>query len=193
MDEIIRYVLSFVGGGVIAAIINWLRVNNSESKARKAEYLREQINKVYGPANFYLEQNRKLIGLGNKISKAYDVELCQPNWSHDEYTQASVGDEAKRTIDINNSYSKVIFKNNLKLSEIVKENSSYIDIEDSEFFQDFIVNSIRHVTEFEKDKGLVLPSKIYSHLETIYYYKPELNEFISSKLARKIKQLEQLQ
>jgi hypothetical protein len=51
-DGIIRYVLSFLGGGVISALGNWYYSARSARVARDVDLLREQHRLLYGPPYF---------------------------------------------------------------------------------------------------------------------------------------------
>ena len=70
MQEIIRYLLSFLGGGLVAAVGNWLHSSWSARRAREVEMLREQLRLVYGPLFFFTSQNEELFKLTDNVQNA---------------------------------------------------------------------------------------------------------------------------
>jgi hypothetical protein len=69
-EEIIRYLLSFLGGGLVAAVGNWLHSSWSARRAREVEMLREQLRLVYGPLFFFTSQNEELFKLTDNVQNA---------------------------------------------------------------------------------------------------------------------------
>jgi hypothetical protein len=48
-QEAINLIFSFLGGGLVAGLLNWLRANRSEKKTRKVSNLQTKIQNLYGP------------------------------------------------------------------------------------------------------------------------------------------------
>ena len=72
-EEIIRLVISFFGGGLVAGILAWLRAAISERKSRQIDYLNNQIRNLYGPLFFFVSLNENLFKLNDKFHVAYPV------------------------------------------------------------------------------------------------------------------------
>src|SRR5688572_30068939 len=70
-DEIVRLVASFLGGGVVAAVGNWLHASRTARRQREIDRLREQLERLYGPLFFFTTQNQQLFLLNDKIHAAY--------------------------------------------------------------------------------------------------------------------------
>lgn len=66
---ILSIVVSFIGGGAVGALLNWLRAEKSEKRTRKIKYLEDQLNKLYGPLYFIISQSDKLFEIEKNISK----------------------------------------------------------------------------------------------------------------------------
>jgi hypothetical protein len=79
-EETVRYTLSFLGGGFIAAVGNWIYSNWSAGRAREVEWLREQLRLLYGPLFFFTSQNEELFKLcqcarrGARVLRGEEVE-----------------------------------------------------------------------------------------------------------------------
>jgi hypothetical protein len=66
MENTLQLIISFLGGGILVALINWGRTIRSERATRKNDFLKEQITKVYGPLYFFVCLNESLLALTNK-------------------------------------------------------------------------------------------------------------------------------
>ena len=89
-DELVRLVISFLGGGTVAGILNWLRSVSSEKKGRQAAYLSEQIQNLYGPLFFFTSQNEDMFNLNKTFQGAYSAEYVDQKWSQDSHTQENL-------------------------------------------------------------------------------------------------------
>ncbi len=77
IEQIIQLILSFLGGGVVVAILDWVRIIWSERKARRIEYARSQLQSLYGPLQFFTSQNAMLFELNDNFQKAYTKEYVE--------------------------------------------------------------------------------------------------------------------
>ena len=59
----VSLIVSFVGGGIISSLINWIRANKADKKDREIKLLDDQIRKLYGPLYFLVSQSEKLFQL----------------------------------------------------------------------------------------------------------------------------------
>ena len=97
----------------------------------KIDYVRKQIDHLYGPLNVILSHSSKSLENSEIILQAYDVYYSGNKWSHEESTQKSLNEDASRTIDISNEYVNIAANaNNEKIFEIIMNNYSYIDLDD---------------------------------------------------------------
>lgn len=190
-EEIIRLLISFLGGGLVAGILNWLRASRAEKRSRRIEFLSNQLQKVYGPLYFYTSQNEKFFEHSRKILGAYDVEYASKEWSDDKLTRDTLDEETKTTIDLSNDYIGFVKKNNLKVIEILNENYSFADSDDFEVFQEFMVNHVRLHTETKEHGGGGVPHRIYQHLGSISFMRPAFMERVKTKFFRKREELDE--
>lgn len=191
-EEIIRLILSFLGGGLVAGLLDWFRVHHSEKKARKISNLQAQIQNLYGPLQFFTSQNESYFELNDKFHKAYQAEYVGQNWSQDAETQKAVGQEATQTLDIANIYIEMVTKNNESILEILRNNYAYIDPEDVEVFRQLVVDYTRLKTEVGKSGRLTTPLRIYEHIGSISFMRPEFIKKVKEKFNAKKRELDSL-
>ena len=191
-EEFIRLIISFLGGGTVAGILNWIFSAKSAAKQRKIEGLTQQLNHLYGPLFFFVSQNDDMFKLNSKFQTAYKAEYTGVKWSQDERTQKSLNEKTSLTLDIANKYVCVVKKNNEKIVEILVNNYSFIDPEDIEVFQRFMIDYTRMKTEVDQEGVLQTPLEIYYHIGDISFMKPEFIDKVKVKFNLKKQQLSQL-
>ncbi|MBW1952820.1 MAG: hypothetical protein JRI66_07000 [Deltaproteobacteria bacterium] len=191
VEEIIRLIFSFLGGGLMVAIFDWVRTNSAEKTARKVEDLNKQIKHLYGPLCFFASQNEQMFKLSNKFRDAYNVEYVNQQWSQDENTQPSLRQEATQTIDLANTYIGVVMENNDRVIEILTNNYAYIDEDDVEIFQQFVVDYTRLRKEMNEEVMLLTPFRIYHWVGPISFMSPKFIERVKYKFIRKKEALKQ--
>jgi hypothetical protein len=112
----------------------------------------------------------------------------------DEHTQVALKKDADKVIDLSNKYIGVVIKNNDKVMEIIESNSPYIDREDIEFFNQFIVDYTRYKTEIDEEGRMVTPFMIYKRLGSeISFMRPQFIERVKQKYCAKIAELKSFQ
>lgn len=62
----VSLVVSFMGGGIVSAGINWVRADRADQKARKIDFLNGQLKNLYGPLYYFVSQNEKCLELKHK-------------------------------------------------------------------------------------------------------------------------------
>lgn len=196
-EEIIRLIFSFLGGGLVVALGNWLYSYKIDIKRNKIESLRTQVEKLYGPLYFWVGQNEVCFDYCRKVNKAYNEEYCVPEFSKDELTQSRLGEETKLTIEIENEYIMRVNDNNDIIVNLIRENYAYIDLEDIEIFERFMLDYLRTKIEINEGKGgLKTPHRIYSNLEKsvgeISFMKPEFINRVKDRFNIKKAELKRL-
>ena len=184
-EEIIRLIFSFLGGGLVAGLLDWFRANRSEKNARKISGLQGQIQNLYGPLQFFASQNESYFELNNEFLKAYQAEYEGKDWSQDETTQKNLKEETSTVLDIANDYIRLVTKNNESILEILRNNYSYIDPEDVAVFQQLIVDYTRLKTEWHENSGMKTPLRIYRHIGEISFMRPEFINRVKEKFNAK--------
>jgi hypothetical protein len=84
IEEIIRYLSSFIGGGFVVAMGNWVYSSWSARRAREVEMLREQVRLLHGPLCFFTSQNEELFKLTDNVQGARREFFEGKNWSNEE-------------------------------------------------------------------------------------------------------------
>lgn len=191
-EEIIRLVFSFLGGGLVAGLLDWFRANRSEKKVRQVSALQNQIQNLYGPLHFFALQNESYFELNDKFLKAYKNEYEGQNWSRDETTQANLRKETTQVLDIANAYIALVVKNNESILELLRNNYAYIDPDDIEMVQQLIVDYTRLNTERDESGRLKTPIEIYHYVGEISFMRPEFIKRVKEKFYSKKKRLDEL-
>ena len=185
-------IVSFLGGGVISAIITSLFNNHQININKKKDFLEQQLQKLYGPLYWLVSQTDKLFDLNNKIMKAYDGEYCDSNkkYSQEKQTQDALNQETSITINVANEYIAKVEENNKQMLVVLNDNYSYIDTDDIDFFQLFYEHKVRNEIEYGQDNKLKLPTSIYCKVGNVSFLKPEIIKRIKSKFLEKKGKLE---
>jgi len=193
MEQTINLIVSFLGGGIIGGLINWVRVSRSEKEARKNELLSDQIKCLYGPLYFFTGLNESLFELTSKFQSAYTEHYVNQDWSRDPHTLESLKKETETTIELGNHYVRLTRKNNEKICEILRENYSYIEPDDTEIFQRFIIDQLRMEREFKEGEPLETPFEIYSKVGEVSFMRKEFAELAKTRFIEKTKELKSFQ
>lgn len=189
---IFSFLFSFLGGGVVVAIFDWIRINKAEKLSRRLDLLNNQIRHLYGPLYFFTSQNEKCFELNDSILKAYRKEYVEEKWSKDSNTQETLKKEVMTTLDIANAYVSLATQNNEKIIEIMRENYSFIDPEDVDTFQQFVVDYNRLKTERDETGKLKTPLEIYLKVGEISFMRPDFIKRVKSKFNEKKTEIENM-
>jgi len=191
--ETLQLIVAFLGGGVLVGIFEWIRTRISEKETRKYDFLTDQIRNLYGPLYFLTAQNEGLFKLYDKFRGAYQKEYVEVEWSQDEDTQKNLKEGMDAFFKISNSYMDIVKENNDKLINIMAYNYTYIDPEDIEPFQQFVVDYNRMKNEMDRPDGLRVDLRIYYHIGEISYMRPKFIELIKERFEIKYQQLQEMQ
>lgn len=132
--------------------------------------------------------------LSRKFHGAYNAEYVNQQWSQDEHTQKQLREDADKVIDLANKYIGVIINNNDKVIDIISNNSSYIDRDDIEIFNQFIVDYTRKKIEIDEEGKMVTPFMIYKRLDSeISFMRPQFISRVKQKYYAKVAELKNYQ
>ena len=173
--EFLTFIGSFLGGGTLGALINWLRSDRADRKKRRIDFLNDQIRKLYGPVYFFTFQNKKLFELNKRFMDAIDNKIV-----------------VDTTIEIANDFIKPVLENNNKIYEIFNDNYSYIDPEDIDSFAIFYENHIRLNIEKDENGRIRTPMPVLHKVGNISFMRPEFIKNIETKFTKKKQELENL-
>lgn len=188
----VSLIVSFMGGGIIGALINWVRANRADKKDREIKFLDDQIRKLYGPLYYLVSQSEKLFQLNNRFHEAYNQEYCNQKWSQDQHTRETLKEETTITIEIANKYVRMVEKNNERMKEILDNHYPLLDPEDIETMMVFFEHHTRLNIEKDTDGKITTPFMIYQNIGDISFLRPEVIELIKTKFLNKKKELESL-
>ncbi len=191
-EEIIRLLFSLLGGGIVVAILNWIRLNRAELRERKINFLRLKLEKLYGPLYYFVCQCEKLFELNKRWDNVYCKEYIGKKWSKDYNTQEAISKEADCVIELRNTYIAEVEKNSENIKEILNNNYPYIDHDDINTFTLFYEHYIRRKIELDNEKKLKPPIKCYQDVGNISFLRPEFIARVKEKFTQKKKELEKL-
>ncbi len=192
IKSIVGFLFSFLGGGVVVAIFDWIRINKAEKLARRLEILNNQIRNLYGPLYFFSSQNSQCFALNDSILKAYNTEYVEQKWSKDETTRENLKKETTLTLDIANAYVHLATTNNERILEILRDNYSLIDPEDEDIFQQFVMDYNRLKTERDQSGKIKTPLEIYMQVGEISFMRPAFIERVKNKFNAKKQEIEKM-
>jgi hypothetical protein len=172
-EEIIRLVFSFLGGGLVTGILSWIKSSKGERTARKVDHLNNQIRNLYGPLCFFVLQNESFFKLNEEFHNAYTNEYSNKQWSQNNLTQERLKENISQTINVANQYMKLVRANNEKVMDILVKNYAYIDPDDIDIFQQFVVHYSRLKTEQDETGKTITPLEIYRQIGDISFMRPE--------------------
>jgi hypothetical protein len=158
-EELIRYILSFLGGGVVAAVGNWIHANRSARRQREVAWLQEQIRSLYGPISFFTTQNEQLLKLAGNVHEAGSAHFANA-WSEDNRTQNIMQDNIDCTIKLGNMYVERVVENNARIMAILEAHWHLADPVDEAVFAGFKVDQTRFVTEVKQEGRKGVPFSI---------------------------------
>ena len=167
MDDAIKTLITFLGGGIIGAAIQWARAARSEREKRHSEYIYEQLQRLYGPLYFLTSINSNLLKLNNTILSAHKDHFDGNKWSNAPETRKSLSKESEATINLANEYISEVVKNNKNIMDMLRDNYSFIDVDDINIFQEFIIDVLRMNKEVEEGRLKEMPFEIYKSLGDI--------------------------
>ncbi|MGL5487387.1 MAG: hypothetical protein ACRDC6_14055 [Shewanella sp.] len=173
----LNFLLSFLGGGLVGAILNWARIARSERQKLKAERIKIQLEKLYGPLFYITSQAEKIHHLLNRHYQAYDIEYIGE--------KGSCSEGFITAIEISNQYAKVLSRLANQATKVMQEAYAYIDPVDSEQFQTIVVDTIRMDIEHEETGKLLTPIEIYQHVGDIHFFRREFIDLVKQRFIEK--------
>jgi len=184
-SEIVRYIMSFLGGGFAVAVGNWLYSAWSSRKQQEIDYLRDQLRSLYGPLFFFTSQNERLFEINKKIHDAYKIEFIDTSWSSDQLTRQRVKERAEATIVLANDYITRAVRNNDRVMQVLETHWHLADPEDILIFSQFQVDCVRLHEEVSEKVPIRTPDAIYDSLGDISYMRPEFITRVRDKVKLK--------
>ena len=181
------------GGGLLTTAWKWL----TDSEMEKRDFLRDQLDKLYGPMHHQVTANQHAIALRDDIDNAYTQVFvkraraeCRRGIDLGESYEAGelLTKKASKTIDQMNVYGKKVRETNDRIAEILEANWSLPDPEDLEVFQDFRKSHAR--AKAEEEGGL--PREITLKLGPTTIYTSTFVDHVVKRFAEKRRDLDEL-
>lgn len=189
VQETINLAFSFLGGGVVVAILNWFRASRAEVRDRRAAILSDQLGRLYGPLFFFTAQNAELFKVVGKFNKAYSAAYGVEEWSDEEGARSELIKQTSVTIELMKSYIALLKRNNTRIAELLESRFAQVDPEDVEFLLQFLVDYIRLNTEMDDGGKLRTPFLIFDQIGGIPFMRQEFIDRVQSKFLAKKNEL----
>lgn len=182
---LLDFLMSFLGGGLVAATFNWFRVASSERRAFKAARIKDQLEKLYGPLLFITSQAKKLHELSRRHSEAYQVEYIE--------LKSGASEEFSAAIQVNNCYAAELHNLAKEATHIMRNAYSYIDPQDSYIFQDVVIDALRLAVERDESGKMITPVEIYKRVGEMYFFREDFIEVVEARFNEMRKELIKLE
>ncbi len=171
--ELTKTLFTFLGGGLVGALINWYRTSKSDRILRHNQYTSEQINKLYGPVYFLVCQNEVLTDISDKYTKAIKKEILDVDWSKEEETRKQVRSDLDKSIELSNYYIGLTHQNNKEILDILKTQFQFINPADIELCKKYIADFLRMEREFKQTDMLDAPLGIYESVGPVHFMRED--------------------
>jgi hypothetical protein len=156
-EEIVRYGLSFLGGGIISAVGNWFYSSWSTRRAREVDLLQEQNRRLYGPLFFFTSQNEALFKLAGHVNEVRREYFEGRRWIDEAQVQEVLSKQHIATIQLGNIYVERVVKNNDKVMEILENNWHLVEPSDITILSRFQVDYTRYLVEAKEQATKEIP------------------------------------
>ncbi len=159
-----------------------------EQRKLRAEYVRGQIENLYGPLAFLVEASARHLDTNRAVLEAYD------GFFRGRHLTPSSEEEMTRTLDIANSYLDFVIENNHQAERRLRDGWGWLDRDDVDIALHFVAEVARLSTEY-KNRRVQLPVGMYieginkAALAAPSFLPPALIERIREKLTAKQREL----
>jgi len=149
--------LSVVVGTVVTFIGIWINNRKADKLAvrtHQADYLRMQIEKLYGPLVFFAELSELFWSRHEEIGLAYD-EYFKTRYGTDKFSQ-----EMTEVIQKKNLWGERIVRNNQEIVPILKTYWGLLDADDVELVKQYLLDTSVQDVESNRESPS-LPAEFY--------------------------------
>jgi hypothetical protein len=123
-------------------------------RTRRADYVRNQIQHLYGPLAFLVESSARCIDTNNVIMSTYDKVYSMRGHSE------AIRKEARETIARANEYMGLVVENNQEAVKLLRTGWGWLDADDVTDAGQYLTDVHRHNLEF-RNEGKMLPIDFY--------------------------------
>lgn len=175
-EELLRYLLSFLGGGVTVALINWARTDRATRRELESEYLRSQLSRLYGPLYYFASQNEELGTLVTRLRSAYD-----------EIRGKIIPREEEATKHLLYAYVDQVLQNQTRMCDLLEAHWYLLDEDDFGPLSQFQTHVTRARSELSPDRDFrtSIPIKVYSVVGPISSSHPDVLEIARTRVHEK--------
>lgn len=158
--------------GVSGVVVGVWSSRSISRKERKRDRLQSQLTLLYGPIYYSVLQNKKLFELNKRFLEVYDRE-------------ESRAESAKTTLGLANEYIHEVIKNNERIKKILDDHFAWCSPRDIESMVLFYEHYVRHKTEIDESGKLKTPMRVYKHIGSISFMRPEFMQEIEKRCQAK--------
>jgi len=182
---VMSLIVALLGGGIVSALINWMRANNSENRQQKTQFLNTQIQLLYGPLYYLTSQTKAIYKLCDEILEG-GVDLYE---SLESSKNSSLPKKMTDVTMIYLRYFELYEKLNDEIKNILDRNNSHGDPDDNEVFIKFSLNYLRTKEEITLLIKHPIPKEIYDNIGKTLEIDSEFIKTIKTKYYQKKEEL----
>jgi hypothetical protein len=165
-------------------------------QTRRADYVRGQIDHLYGPLAFFVESSAHHISTNRAVQLAYDEYFGQKRHGmlgSDPETTRAIVEEGLRVQDTANRYLALVVENNEEAIKILRAGWGWLDQDDVESAGQYMTDIARQSVEFKENKRL--PPLFYWEgamqfpVGPVSFIRPEFIDRVRRKLQKKQREL----
>jgi hypothetical protein len=189
-EEIFRYILSFLGGGLVLAILNWVKEARSVARQREIACLQNQLQLLYGPLHCLTAQTQEILKLHENLENSLNpINKPEPR---EEQIPPFSSSEAEQIIALMNAYTEEVKKNKVRIRQLLETNWSLIHAEDVAPFLAFLADTTRSQVEIDEKYAMGVAFRVKPHLGDIFIIRPEFVDQVTSRWNTLRKRLDTL-
>lgn len=177
--NILQLLITFLGGGMVAIIIQVIFGFFQRKNERYFNFLKEQISLVYAPLYFLIIQNEIIQVVVEEFCKAINKEKN----GHEDKMDINFKDSD--IISEINGYINEIVDNNKKIKTLLDNYSYLLDFSDLKILEIFLNNFIRLMHDTNGKLGASNKEKFHMGKTNISLIDPELNKQIKNAFLEK--------
>jgi hypothetical protein len=158
---------------------------------RRIEFLRQQIQLLYGPLHFHMRNTVKIANYHGIIMQTYEEAFSPQKNPHVPINSPQYSEDLKNTITKANEYVELFQDNNAKAIAVIESHFWLAEPDDVPFFHELVLNAHRLKIEFDREKKSIVPWEIVTRLPPLPLYDVKLADHVDKKFYRKADELRQ--
>jgi hypothetical protein len=181
---VVEVLPSLITGGLGVAIASAVLTERIKDRERRAEFVKAQLQNLYGPLKFLTDWSVELYDHANNIQAAYKTEYIEQEYSRNPATQQVLSERSGQTLDVANRYVRCARENSESMRQILRDNYHLLEANDIELVTQFLLDHTR--IEIEKGEGgLEVPVEVLQRIGNIPGLRSEFVQMVNTRFVQK--------